>query len=136
VTATAPAASVSLPPPDATPLQAYLALMVDWQRARSTFFGVVTAGRPLSLAQQHGLAAAYLRSERTFAGGVRSGPWPAAAAGPVRELLAVNAVQQAHLVAMTTAASPTGFTERLADYGVAAGRENRAVTAVQRALGG
>lgn len=134
VSATAPPSA--LPPPDASPLQAYIGLMVDWQRARSTFFGVVTAGRSLSLAQQHTLAAAYLRAERAFGTGLRSGRWPSAAAGAVRALLAVNATQQAPLAAMTTAPSATAFTERLADYGVATGREDAAVAAVQHALGG
>jgi hypothetical protein len=36
---------------------------------------------------------------------------------------------------MTQAASPFAFTSRLADYGVDAARENRAVAAVTRALG-
>jgi hypothetical protein len=120
-------------PPAATPLAAYEALVADWQRARSAFFAGVSSGRR-SLAAQHALAAAFLAGQRRFAAGLRSGRWPVAARPAVRALLAVNARQEAHLAAMATAPGPGAFTGRLADYGVGAAAENRAVAAVARSL--
>jgi hypothetical protein len=117
-------------------LEAYETLSADWQRARSVFFAAVTDGRPRSLPQQRALAAAYLRGMRAFATGLRSRRWPPATAGPVAALLAANAAQQAPVAAMAAAGSVPAFTAALADYGVGAQRENAAVAAVQRALGG
>ena len=118
------------------PLPAYQALAADWQQARSRFFTEIGSGRPRTVAQQHALAARYLAALRRFAAGVRARTWPRAARPAVAELLAANAQQQSHLVAMTRAPGPSAFTERLADYGVDAARETRAVAAVERALGG
>ena len=124
------------PSPVERPLAVYRALASDWQLARSRFFTEIASGRPRPLAEQHALAAAYLAGLRRFAAGIRARTWPAAARPAVTELLAANARQQTHLVAMTRAPGPAAFTERLADYGVDAARETRAVTAVERALGG
>jgi hypothetical protein len=123
------------PSPTLGPAETYQALAADWQRARSRFFGTISSGRPLTLARQRATAAEYLAALRRFATGVRAHRWPPAARAAVAELLAANAQQQSHLVAMTRAASPFAFTSRLADYGVDAARENRAVAAVTRALG-
>ena len=129
------------PPPPATgvpadtPAAAYQRLAGDWQAARSAFFTALSDGRRRTPAQQHALAAAYLAGSRRFAAGLRGIRWPVRAQPAVRELLAVNAAQQAHLRAMTTAPSAGAFTGRLADYGVGAARENTAVAAVRVALG-
>ena len=120
----------------APPRERYRALVSDWQRARSAFFAAVTSGERLTLGEEHGLAHGYLAASRRLAAGLRSTAWPAPAQPAIRELLAANAEQQRHLVAMAQAPSPFVFTQRLADYGVGAARENRAVTAVTRALGG
>jgi hypothetical protein len=117
-------------------LEAYETLSGDWQGARSVFFGAVTDGRPRALPAQRALAAAYLRGLRAFAAGVRARAWPPAAAGVVGELLAANAAQQARVASMAAAGSVPAFTAGLAAYGVGAQRENAAVAAVQRALGG
>ncbi len=122
------------PPPAIRPLPAYLTLAADWRRSRSRFFAAVSDGRRRTPAQQHALAAAYLAGLRRLAAGLRTGSWPAPAGPAVRELLAVNARQQAHLVAMTRAPWPAAFAARLGDYGVDAARESRAVDAVERAL--
>jgi hypothetical protein len=126
------------PPPTAAagPLAAYQALAADWQLARSRFFTAVSDGRARTPAEQRALAAAYLAGQRRLAAGLRGTEWPPAAAPAVRALLAVNAHQQAHVAAMARAPSAAAFTGRLADYGVGAARENAAVAAVARALGG
>jgi hypothetical protein len=131
---TTPAPPVS--PVSPTPLETYGALVSDWQRARSAFFTAVASGERLTLGEEHRLARGYLAALRRLAGGLRSTAWPAVARPAVRELLAANAQQQRHLMAMAQAGSPFAFTQRLADYGVDAARENRAVAAVTRALGG
>ena len=126
------------PPLPADNLIAYRELRADWQQARSRFFAAVSDGRPRTIAQQRVLAAGYLTGLRRFGTGVRtaSAAWPAATRPAVRELLAANAAQQARVATMTRAPGPSAFTERLADYGVGAARENRAVDGVERALGG
>jgi hypothetical protein len=87
------AASLSRPPPSPTlgPAEMYQALVTDWQRARSRFFGTISSGRPLTLARQRATAAEYLAALRRFAAGVRAHQWPAAARAAVAELLAANA---------------------------------------------
>jgi hypothetical protein len=125
--------------PSATPSgpqQAYASLAADWQIARSRFFTAVSDGKRRTVAQQRALATPFLAASRTFATGLRRASWPAKAQPAVRELLAANAAQQTRLQAMTTAASSGAFTGHLADYGVGAARENRAVAAVARALAG
>jgi hypothetical protein len=117
-------------------LEAYETLSADWQRSRSVFFGAVTDGRARALPAQRALAAAYLRGMRAFGAGLGARSWPPVAAGPVAALLAANAAQQRNVAAMATAGSAPGFTAALAAYGVGAQRENTAVAAVQRALGG
>ena len=52
----------------------------------------------------------------------------------MRALLAVNREQQANLGGMAAAGSAGEFTTLLGRYGVLAGRENAAVTAVADAL--
>ena len=132
------AAGLTPAPPTATPAarERYRALVSDWQRARSAFFTAVTSGERLTLGEEHGLAHGYLAASRRLAAGLRSTAWPATAQPAIRELLAANAEQQRHLVAMARAPSPFAFTQRLADYGVGTARENRAIAAVTRALGG
>jgi len=131
------------PTPTATPArtpsgpqEAYASLAAGWQTARSRFFTAVSDGRRRPVAEQRALAAAYLSASRRFATGLRVTAWPARARNAVRELLAANAAQQVPLKAMSTAASSGAFTGHLADYGVGAARENRAVAAVARALDG
>ena len=124
------------PAPTASgPQETYAALAADWQVARSRFFAAVSDGRQRTVAQQRALAAAYLAASRAFAAGLRKTAWPASARAQVRELLAANAAQQTRLEAMSTAASAGAFTGHLADYGVGAARENRALAAVATALG-
>jgi len=130
------ATSASVPPPAGGPLMAYRSLAGDWRRSRSRFFAAVSDGRRRTPAQQHALAAAYLAGLRRFAAGLRTGSWPASAGPVVRGLLAANARQQTRLVAMTRTPGPSAFAARLADYGVDAALENRAVAAVERVLGG
>jgi hypothetical protein len=117
-------------------LETYETLSGDWQGARSAFFGAVTDGKPRDLPAQRALAAAYLRGLRAFAAGMQARAWPPAANGHIAELLAANAGQQVHVAAMATAGSVPAFTAALAAYGVGAQRENTAVAAVQRVLGG
>lgn len=136
---TAEPTGTAAPTPEPTasgPRAAYATLARRWQTARSRFFTAVTDGRPRTVAQQRALAAAYLSASRRFAAGLRSTAWPARARPAVRDLLAANAAQQVPLAAMARAASSGAFTGRLADYGVGAARENRAVAAVARALSG
>jgi hypothetical protein len=126
------------PPLPADDLIGYQELRAGWQEARLRFFTAVSDGRPRTIAQQRALAAAYLTGLRRFAAGVRdaSAGWPEATRPAVRELLAANAAQQVPVADMARAAGATAFADRLADYGVGVARENRAVDAVERALGG
>lgn len=142
-TATGAPSTVAPPPPPPptatsvpvdTPLGTYENLVAGWQAARSAFFAAVSDGRRRTVAQQRALAVAYLTGSRRFAAGLRATRWPAAAQPAVRDLLAANAAQQSHLVAMATAPSAGAFTGRLADYGVGAARENAAVAAARGAL--
>jgi hypothetical protein len=130
------AGMTSAPQATQAPRERYRALVSDWRRARSAFFTAVTSGERLTLGEEHGLARGYLAASSRLAAGLRSTAWPAVAQPAIRELLAANAQQQRHLLAMARAPSPFAFTQRLADYGVDAARENRAITAVTRALGG
>src|SRR5829696_4842023 len=126
------------PPLPADNLIAYRELRAGWQEARSRFFTAVSDGRPRTIAQRRALAAAYLTALRRFATGVRdaSAGSPAATRPAVGELLAANAAQQVPVAEMARATGPTAFANGLADYGVGVARENRAVDAVERALGG
>jgi hypothetical protein len=130
-----PSANPTATPTASGPQAAYATLAATWQVARSRFFTAVSDGRPRTVAQQRALAATYLSASRRFATGLRAGTWPARARPAVRDLLAANAAQQVPLRAMATAASSGAFTGHLADYGVGAARENRAVAAVAQALG-
>jgi hypothetical protein len=130
------APSRSMPSPLQGTLETYQTLVADWQRARSAFFTAVTDGSTRSLSDTRALAVAYLRGLRAFAAGLSVRDWPPSAAPAVRELLAAAAVQQGYVTAMASARSAAAFTTGLAGYGTGAERENRAVAAAERALGG
>jgi hypothetical protein len=136
-----PATAGRRPPPPAPvgtvpsgPQPAYQALVGDWQRSRSAFFAAVSSGESSTVATQRALAARFLAAERAFGAGLSRTAWPAAARPAVRALLDRIRGQQATIAAMAAAGSKGEFTARLADYGVAAGPENAAVTAVARGL--
>jgi hypothetical protein len=136
-----PATAGRRPPPPAPvdsvpsgPPQVYQALVGDWQRSRSAFFAAVSSGESSTVATQRALAARFLAAERAFGAGLGGTDWPAAARPAVRALLDRVRAQQATIAAMAAAGSKGEFTARLADYGVAAGPENAAVTAVARVL--
>lgn len=148
-TAGAPSATGTTAPPAATtaatttpaptaepagPRQAYQVMATDWQRARGVFFTAISDGRQRPVAQQRRLAAAYLAAQKAFAADLTATGWPAGAQPAVRALLAVNREQQANLAGMAAAGSAGEFTTLLGRYGVLAGRENAAVTAVARTL--
>ena len=128
------AAPTSADPSDTGPASTYAALVADWQRARSVFFAAVSDGSARPVAQQRALATAFLTAQRRFAGELRAYAWPAGARPAVTALLGRNAAQQGPLAAMAGAGSAGEFTGRLADYGVGAGPENRALAAVSTAL--
>lgn len=141
--ATPTGAATPLPPPNeattpaapAGPSDAYQGLAIDWQRARGVFFTAISDGRQRPVAQQRRLAATYLQAQKAFATGLGGTEWPAGARGAVRGLVAVNQEQQANIAGMATAGTSGAFTAFLGRYGVLAGRENAAVTAVAKALG-
>ena len=130
----APTTSAPAALPDG-PRQAYQALVGDWQQARSAFFAAVSAGQPVAVARQRALAGRFLAAEQAFGAGLHAADWPPGAGPAVRALLDRVRGQQATLAAMAAAGSKGEFTARLADYGVAAGRENEAVAALGRVLG-
>lgn len=128
----APAATGTARPAGA--LQAYQALVADWQHARATFFAAVSDGQPRTAAQQRALAAAYLSGQRRFSAGLRGVDWPDGALRSVRALAAELRRQQDRVAAMTAAGTAGGFTARLADYGAGTAAENAAVAAVTASL--
>lgn len=132
---TAPTATTTTTAAPAGPAAAYQGLALDWQRARGAFFTAISDGRQRPVAQQRSLAATYLRAQKAFATGLGGTAWPAGARGSVQALLAVNREQQANITGMATAGTSGGFTAFLGRYGVLAGRENAAVTAVAKSLG-
>lgn len=133
-TSTPTTAPTSAGPGSAGPASTYAALLADWQRARSVFFAAVSDGSARPVAQQRALATAFIAAQRRFAGELRAYAWPAGARPAVTALLGRNAAQQGPLAAMAGAGSTGEFTGRLADYGVGAGPENRALAAVSTAL--
>ena len=136
-TATMTATATATPAPTAAPAgprQAYQVMATDWQRARGVFFTAISDGRQRPVAQQRRLAATYLAAQKAFAADLTATGWPAGAQPAVRALLAVNREQQANLAGMAAAGSAGEFTTLLGRYGVLAGRENAAVTAVAATL--
>jgi hypothetical protein len=144
----APTATTSLPAPNETapiptpttaapagPRQAYQGMATSWQRARGVFFTAISDGRQRPVAQQRALAATYLAAQKAFAAELTATSSPAGAQPAVRALLAVNRQQQATIAGMAAAGSAGEFTTLLGRYGVLAGRESAAVTAVAKALG-
>lgn len=98
------------------------------------FFAAVSDGSARPVAQQRALAAAFLAAQRRFASELTAYAWPVGARPAVTVLLRQNAAQQGPLAAMAGAGSAAEFTGRLADHGVGAGPENRALAAVSTAL--
>ena len=127
---TGPVATVA----PAGPRSAYQGMATEWQRARGIFFTAISDGRQRPVAQQRRLAATYLAAQEVFAADLTTTAWPAGARPAVRALLAVNREQQATIAGMAAAGSAGEFTTLLGRYGVLAGRENAAVTAVATAL--